>query len=95
MNHRLEYLASQGAASWYFENYLTINIFLNLVGLICFLGIWQRKKWGVPALLVNAIAGEIINREAGLSDNSFALILTVIAALLLCFSLFSKNNNKS
>ena len=87
MDRIIESLTQQGAASWYLQNYITITVFFNIVGLVCLIGAWKRKKWGFPALLVNSIAGEIINREGG-GSNSFALILlSAIAALLLYFQI--------
>ncbi len=87
----IKVLEKEGVSSWYVRNFITFSIFFNLAGLICCIGLWKMKKWGIYSYAATVFASQIINIEAGLS-NIFSLILPAIAASLL---LLKFSNNKA
>ena len=87
-----EILVKEGVSSWYIENFITFSIFFNLAGLICCIGLWKMKTWGIYSYAIAILTSQIINLEAGLS-NIFSLILPTIAAFVF-LQRFTKNELK-
>lgn len=76
--------AAQSIGAWY-PPYLGLSA---LIGLVCMVGLWMMKKWGVIVYALFVVINQIVLSLMGVW-NIFALVIPAIV-IIVGFSYFSR-----